>query len=114
MAAALEGEDEVLLLNAALRRGRSCDLHKGVLSVAQRLALPDLRQPFAVAFQPDGRLWAAGVAAATDAEDRCIVLGVADRAGGHEAGSDSPEVRSQHSGIRKLHAVYPQHLSCCQ
>jgi hypothetical protein len=92
IAAAVEDEDEVLLLHAALRHGRSCGLPKGVLTVAQRLALPDLRQPFAVAFQPDGTLWAAGAAASADADDRCMVLGSADRVINGAADADRPEV----------------------
>ena len=92
IAAAVEGEDEVVLLHAALRRGRNCGLPKGVLGVAQRLALPDVRQPFAVAFQPDGRLWAAGVPAIPNADNRGMVLGAADRVNGDAADAHQPEV----------------------
>ena len=113
IAAVLEGADEVVLLSAALRRGRNCGLPKGVLKVAQRLALPELRQPFAVAFQPDGRLWAAGIAADTDADNRCIVLCTADRGDGHQEGPDSPEVRSKHSGSNEAPCSLPSWSSCC-
>ena len=110
IAAAVEGEDEVLMLHAVLRRGRNCGLPKGVLSVAQRLAMSDLRQPFAVAFQPNGRLWVAGMAALADADNRCMVLGAADRVVGDAADADSPEVMPQYVSCY-CHGLPPSDVS---
>ena len=106
IAAAVEGEDEVLVLHAVLRRGRSCGLPKGVLSMSQRLVLPDFRQPFALTFQPGGRLWAAGMAS-SDADDRSMVLRCADRVVGDAADADKAEVM-----LKLVNVMVCRHAAC--
>lgn len=107
VAAAIEGQDAVALLAVSVRIGRNCGCTKGTLLRLKPVAMPQVQLPTSLAFDAEGRLWAAGGPLSGSGVDR-LCLSVA------RPESDAADCQSFVDATEAVGAAVAQAAEACK